>query len=90
MNKLKPLAYVINFDGYKSIGTHWIALYVSRDYVTFFRSFKVEHIPKDTKKFIRKKDITSNIYRLQSNDSITCGDSTIEFTVSSSKKVAVC
>ena len=27
-------------------GTHWIALYVNRDNVTYFGSFRVEHIPK--------------------------------------------
>ena len=29
--KIKDGAYVIHFDKYKSIGTHWIALYVNGD-----------------------------------------------------------
>ena len=44
--KIKDGAYVINLDEYKSIGTHWIALYVNGNNVTNFDSFGVEHIPK--------------------------------------------
>ena len=40
------MAYVINLDEYKSIGTHWIALYVNAKNVSYFDSFRVEHIPK--------------------------------------------
>ena len=35
--------------------THWIALYVNDNNVTYFDSFEVEHIPKEIKKFIEKK-----------------------------------
>ena len=45
--KIKDGAYVINLDEYKSIGTHWIALYVNAENVTYFDSFGVEHIPKE-------------------------------------------
>ena len=50
--KIKDSAYVINLDEFKSIETHWIALYVygnngSASYdATYFDSFGVEHIPK--------------------------------------------
>ena len=44
--KIKDGAYVINLDEFKSIGTHWIALYVNAENVTYFDSFGVEHIPK--------------------------------------------
>ena len=47
--KIKDGAYVINFDEFKSIGTHWIALYVNGDNVTYFYSFGAEFIPKETK-----------------------------------------
>ena len=40
------MAYVINLDEYKSIGTHWIALYVNAENISYFDSFRVEHIPK--------------------------------------------
>ena len=42
--KVKDEAYVINLDGYSDIGTHWIALYVKNNDVTYFDSFGVEHI----------------------------------------------
>ena len=33
----------------------------------------VEHIPKEIKKFIRNKNIITNIYRIQTYNSIMCG-----------------
>ena len=43
---MKDGAYIINLDEYESIKTHWIALYVNDNNVTYFDSFGVEHIPK--------------------------------------------
>ena len=45
--KIKDGAYVINLDEYKSIGTHWIALYMNENNIVHFDSFGVEHIPKE-------------------------------------------
>ena len=42
--KVKDAEYVINLDEYKSIGTHWIVLYVTCDNVTYFDVFGVEYI----------------------------------------------
>ena len=56
-------AYIINLDEYESIGTHWIAFYVSSKNVTYFASFGVEHIPREIKKFNR--NITTNIHTKQ-------------------------
>ena len=39
-------AFVIKLDGYKSIGTHWITLYVNAENITYFDSFSVEHVQK--------------------------------------------
>ena len=39
-------ACIINLDEYKSIGTNWIAFYVRAKNVTWFDSFRVEHILK--------------------------------------------
>ena len=50
--KIKDEAYVINLDEYSDIGTHWVALYVQNNGVTYFDSFGVEHIPKEIKAFI--------------------------------------
>ena len=45
-NKIKDEVYIINVDEYSDIGTHWVALYVINNDVTYFDSFGVEHIPK--------------------------------------------
>ena len=63
-SKIKDGEYVINLDEYEWTGTHWIALYVNAKNVTYFYSFGVEHIPEETKAFIRNKNITTNIYRI--------------------------
>ena len=60
-------------------GTHWIALYVSGNKVTFFDNFGVEHIPRVIKKFVSNKNIKTNIYRTQVNDSIMYGYFSIGF-----------
>ena len=72
-NNIKNYAYVINLDEYHHIGTHWAAFYVNNKTVIYFDSFGVEHIPKEIKKFIARKKIIANIYRIQAYDSIMCG-----------------
>ena len=52
---IKNEAYVINFDEYEDVGTHWIALYVEDNEITYFDSFGVEHVPKEIEKFIGHK-----------------------------------
>ena len=44
--KIKNGAYVINVGEYKDTSTHWIALYVKKNEVTYFDSFGVEYFPK--------------------------------------------
>ena len=56
-NKIKDGAYVINLDEYSDIGTHWIALCVKNNDITYFNSFGVEHIPKKIINFIKNKNI---------------------------------
>ena len=71
-NKIKDGAYVINLDEYSDIGTHWIALYVKNNDITYFDSFGVVHIPKEIEAFIKNKSIKTNIFRIQAYDSIMC------------------
>ena len=59
--KIKGQAYVINLDEYRSVGNHWIALYVNVDNATYFDSFRVEYILKYIKKLIGKKNIMTYI-----------------------------
>ena len=39
--KIKNGAYVINLNEFKSIGTHWIALYVDSNNIIYFGIFGV-------------------------------------------------
>ena len=71
--KIKDRAYAINLDEYSNIGTHWVALHVNNNNVTYFDSFGVEHISKEIKGFIKNKNIKTNIFRIQACDSIMCG-----------------
>ena len=73
LTKIKDGTCVINLDEYSDIGTHWVALYVNNNNVTYFDSFGVEHIPKEIKAFINNKNIKTNIFRIQAYDSIMCG-----------------
>ena len=70
---VKNGAYVINLDKYHDIGTHWVALYVYNKTITYFYSFGVEHVSKEIMKFIARKKIITNIYRIQAYDSIMYG-----------------
>ena len=78
-NKIKDGAYVINLDEYSDIGTHWIALYVKNNVVTYFDSFGLEHIPKEIKTLIKNRNIKANIFRIQAYDSIMRGYFCIAF-----------
>ena len=48
-------------------------MYVHNNNVTYFDSFRVEHIPKEIKTFINIKNIKTNMFRIQAYDSIMCG-----------------
>ena len=71
--KIKDGAYVINFDEYADVGTHWIALFCNRNEIVYFDSFGVEHVPEEIKEFVGNKNIKANIFRVQANDSVMCG-----------------
>ena len=71
--KIKDGACVINLDEYSDIGTYLIALYVLNNDVTYFHSFRVEHIPIEMEAFIGNKNIKRNIFRIQTYDSVMCG-----------------
>ena len=50
-----------------------VDLYVNGNNAIYFDSFGVEHIPKEIKKFIRKRKYHKNTNRIQAYDS-TCVD----------------
>ena len=71
--KIKDGAYIIDLDGNSDVATHWVALYVSNNDVTYFDSFVVEHIAKEIKTIISNKNKKTNIFRIQAYDSVLCG-----------------
>ena len=48
-------------------------LYALNNNVTYFDRFGVEHIPKEIKKIIGKKNTQTNILRIQAYNSVMCG-----------------
>ena len=69
---IKDGAYVINLDKYGDVGTHWIALFCNRNEIVYFDSFGVHHVPEEIKNFVGNKNIITNIFRVQANDSVMC------------------
>ena len=69
----KGWVYIIYLHEYEAIGTHWVVLYVNDNNVTYFDSFGVEYIPKESIKIIGNKNIGTNIYRIRAYDSIMFG-----------------
>ena len=67
-NKIKDGTYVKTLDECSDIGTHWVALYVNNNNITYFDSFGEEHIPKEIKAFIKNRNIKTNIFRIQAYD----------------------
>ena len=69
--KIRDGAYVINFDEYALLGTHWIALFCNRN-----------EIPEEIKEFIdrrflnssasQNKNMKAKIFRVQANNSVMC------------------
>ena len=47
-------------------------MHVNNNDVTYFDSFGVEHIPKEIKESVKNKNIKTNIFRIQANDSVMC------------------
>ena len=46
------MAYVMNLEDFKSVGTHWIALHVNAISTVYFDSFGVENFPKEVNEVI--------------------------------------
>ena len=73
LKKIKDGANIINLDEYTNVDTHWIALFCKKNEIVYVDSFGVEYIPKEIKEFIKNKNIKTNIFRIQEDNSIMCG-----------------
>ena len=74
LKTIKDGEYVINLDEYADIGAHWITLFCNRNEIVYFDSFGVEHVPEKILKIVGNKNIKANIFRVQANDSVICGN----------------
>ena len=48
-------------------------MYAKNNEITYFDSFGVEYVPNEIKRFIEHKNIKTNIFRTQADNSIMCG-----------------
>ena len=75
--KIKDGAYIINLDEYANVGTYWIALFCKKNEIVYFDIFGVEYILEEIKEFIKEfsgnKNIKTNYFRIQEDNSIMCG-----------------
>ena len=71
--KIKFRAYVINVHECNTLGTHGVVILGKNNAAIYFDSFWNEHIRKETKRFIGNKNITTNIYKVQTYHSTKCG-----------------
>ena len=78
--EIKDGTCVIILDEYADVGTHWIALFCDRSEIGYFDSFGVEHVPEEIKEFVGNKNIITNIFRVQANNSVMCAYFCIGFS----------
>ena len=69
---MKNGVYVINLDHSENTGTHWIVIFMKFNKIVYFDSFGVEYIPREKMERIKNKNIKTNIFRIQDNNSIMC------------------
>ena len=63
--KTKDGTCMINLDEYADVGIHWTALYCKNNEIVYLNSFGVELVPKEIEKFIGRKSIKTNIFRIK-------------------------
>ena len=71
--KIKDGAYIINFDEYADVGTHFIAVFCNKSQIAYFDSFGVEHVPEEIKEIFGNKNKKAGIFRVQPRKSTMCG-----------------
>ena len=63
---------------------------LKKNEIVYLDSFGVEHIPEEIKEFVKNKNIKTNIFQIQGNNSIMCGYFCIGFIdfMSAGKKLS--
>ena len=70
---------IINSANSYDRGTHWVAIKFINNKLFYFDSYAIGHIPNIIKNQYLNSKITTNIYRIQSNNSVECGKFSIIF-----------
>ena len=70
LSKIKNGIFIMNLDECESLETHRIILNANAENVTYFDSFRVEHVSEEIRKF--SKNVIANTYRIQAYHSIMC------------------
>ena len=68
-----------SIDDKRSKGTYWVSLFIDRNTVVHFDSFRIEYIPQEVLIKIKKKIITHNRFRIPEDESVMCGFYCIAF-----------
>ena len=76
LSKIKDGIYIINVHEYELIGTSIVSECRKRNILW---QFGVENFSNEIRKFIRNKNIITNIYRVQAYDSMMCRNVCIGF-----------
>ena len=56
-----------------ALATHWVALHIKNNKITYFDRFGIAHIPKEIETFIGIENVISSACRIQAHTSILCG-----------------
>ena len=79
IEKIKDGAYIINLDEYANVGTHWIALFCKKKKTKLFILIVLvlnifgNEIKEFIEEFPGNKNIKTNIFQIQEDNSIMCG-----------------
>ena len=65
--------HVINLNDGNSKETYWISIFINRNTVIYFDSFRIKYIPQEVFKKIRDESVTHNTFRIKGNKYIMCG-----------------
>ena len=70
--RIKDVVYVINLYDKESKWTHFASLFIYKNMAVCFASFGIKYISQEILSKINDKSVTYNIFRVQSDYSITC------------------
>jgi hypothetical protein len=86
----RPSSYIINTDNSNLPGEHWFALYIPlKGPIEYWDSYGLKPINNEIYKFIKmnKRPFIYNRFKIQSNNSMTCGQYSIFYIYLRSRNI---